>query len=77
MKRYALLTGAKYYPSPGWCGFHSWHDSIDAATPIGKEKAEDEFGWWQVVDMQTGTIVAGEGSGHSGLWGEVKANPNG
>lgn len=76
MKRYALLSGATYYPSPGFMGLDGFYDSVEEAEPVGKKLAEEAYGWWQVVDMQEGKIVAGEGTGHAGLFGQVSANPN-
>lgn len=73
MKRYALLAGATYYPSPGWKGFNSWHDSVESAKEVGVKLAAEYYGWYQVLDTQDFTIVAGEGSGHSGLLGKVGA----
>lgn len=72
-KRYALLAGATYYPTPGWKGFDSWHDTADEATIKGCALAAEYFGWFQVLDTQTFQIVAGEGKGHAGLFGAVSA----
>lgn len=73
MKRYALLSGPTYYPSPGWHSFRSWHDSIVDAVFLGKQHAKEDFGWYQVLDTTTFEIVAGEGAGHSGLFGLISA----
>jgi hypothetical protein len=74
-KRYALLSGATYYPYPGWQGFSGWFDDIEAATAAGQKAAEEAYGWFQVLDTTTFKIVAGEGTGHSGLFGMVDAGP--
>lgn len=71
--RYALLAGATYYPAPGWRGFQEWHDDLDKAQARGKELAAEYCGWFQVLNVETFEIVAGEGAGHTGLFGKVSA----
>lgn len=75
-QRYALLAGPTYYPPPGWTAFIETGDDLPTLTETGKEKAEEYYGWWQIVDLETLQIVAGEGQGHTGLFGMFKANPN-
>ena len=70
---FALFAGRKYYPHPGWQGHCGQFSSIEDAATKGKKLAEDEYGWWQVVDLRLLEIVAGEGSGHTGLFGECPA----
>ena len=76
MKRYALLSGATYYPSPGFTALTGFYDSVEEAVPVGVKDAGESYGWYQIVDMHTGKIVGGEGRGHSGLFGVVAANPS-
>lgn len=75
-KPYLLFAGSTYYPAPGWQGLIGEFEDLEDAVKIGKQKAEYYFGWYQVVDIRTRKIVAGEGSGHTGLFGECSANPN-
>lgn len=69
----ALFYGPTYYPSPGFRNHQGQFSSLEEACAAGKKGADDEYGWWQVVDLMTLQIVAGEGAGHSGLWGKVPA----
>ena len=69
----ALFAGPTYYPSPGFKSFVGLFSSLEDAEREGKKHAEDAYGWWQVVDLFTLNIVAGEGKGHSGLFGPVSA----
>lgn len=69
----ALFAGPTYYPSPGFRDLRGLFASLDDAEREGKKIAGDEYGWWQVVDLFTLDIVAGEGKGHSGLFGPVSA----
>ena len=69
----ALFFGPTYYPSPGFRNHRGQFASLEDACAAGKNGAEDEYGWWQVVDLMTLQIVAGEGAGHSGLFGKVPA----
>ena len=69
----ALFAGPKYYPSPGFRNHIGQFDDLTLAAAAGRKIAEEEFGWWQVVDLMTLQIVAGDGQGHSGLWGLVGA----
>jgi hypothetical protein len=77
MKRYVLFAGPTYYPAPGWCGMVETSDDLESLTETGKKKADDYYGWWQIVDVTTdeGTVVAGEGEGHTGLYGLFSASP--
>ncbi len=70
---FALFAGATYYPDPGWRGHYGQFASVDEARTKGVQVAEEEYGWWQVVDLRTLKIVAGEGMGQTGLFGEVPA----
>jgi hypothetical protein len=74
-KPFALFDGATYYPSPGWMGHRGQYATLEAAVADGQKHAEEQYGWWQVVDLRTLEIVAGEGSGHTGLFGKVSVNP--
>lgn len=77
LKRFALLSGQTYYPAPGWLNFNSWHNSIEEALAKWKEDVggESSCEWCQVLDTATFKIVAGVGSGHTGLFGKVQAGP--
>ena len=69
----ALFAGPTYYPSPGFRNHVAQFASLEEACAKGRQLAEEEYGWWQVVDLITLKIVAGEGAGHSGLFGKVAA----
>jgi hypothetical protein len=73
---FALFDGATYYPAPGWMGHRGQYATIEAAAADGQKYADEQYGWWQVVDLRTLKIVAGEGSGHTGLFGACPANPS-
>ena len=66
---FALFAGSTYYPAPGMRDIVGLHSALDEAIKQGKVKAKEYYGWFQVVDLRTLTIVAGEGSGHTGLFG--------
>ena len=70
---FALFSGATYYPAPGWQGHCGQFATIEDAAVLGKKMADEMFGWWQVVDLRELKIVAGEGSGHTGLFGACPA----
>lgn len=72
---FALFAGSTYYPAPGWQGHRGQFASVEEASVKGKTLADKECGWWQVVDLRVLEIVAGEGAGHTGLFGKVSANP--
>ena len=69
----ALFAGPTYYPSPGFRDLRGLFASLEDAELEGKKIAAEEYGWWQVVDLFTLNIVAGNGKGHSGLFGPVDA----
>ena len=71
---FALFAGATYYPPPGWMGHRGQFSSLDEAAEKGKKLAEELYGWWQVVDLRSLKIVAGQGSGHTGLLGLCPAS---
>lgn len=70
---FALFAGATYYPAPGWQGHRGQYSTLEEASAIGKRLADEEYGWWQVVDLRELKIVAGEGAGHTGLCGMCPA----
>lgn len=72
---FALFTGATYYPAPGWQGHRGQFESLEEASKLGEKYAKDDYGWWQVVDLRELKIVAGEGAGHTGLFGMCPAAP--
>lgn len=71
----ALFAGPTYYPSPGIRSAQGLFATPEEAEQRGKQIAAKEYGWWQVVDLRTLTIVAGNGFGYSGLFGKVSAAP--
>ena len=76
-KPFALFAGAKFYSSPGWHDYCGQHATLSDASTVGKAKlTSSSDDWWQVVDLRTLEIVAGEGSGHTGLFGEIPADPS-
>jgi len=75
-KPFALLSGATYYPAPGWKDFDALYESLEDAIEQGKKNAEENYGWFQVLDLRTLEIVAGEGEGHTGLFGKCNAGAN-
>jgi len=73
---FLIFCGYSYYASPGWEGFIGRSDSLENAIAKGKAYEIDILdgcGWWQVVDIRTDEIVAGEGRSHTGLCGESQA----
>lgn len=74
-KPFALFSGQRYYAA---CAFQNHIDQFsteEEAVEAGK-KLIDGMEWYQVVDLRIPAIVAGEGSSHTGLFGEFPANPN-
>lgn len=72
---FVVFWGYKYYAAPGWQNYIGDAETLEEAINIGKEKCSNEYEWWQVVDLMKKEIVAGEGSSHTGLYGEFAANP--
>jgi len=66
---FILFAGATYYSAPGWKSFRGQYPTLEEASALGKKLAEEECGWWQVVDLRELKIVAGEGAAHTGLNG--------
>lgn len=54
MKRYALFEGSEYYPAGGWDDFVGTYDTKEEAE---KARSPLKYGWWHVVDLQTGEKV--------------------
>lgn len=75
-KPFALFSGSTYYPAPGWMGHRGQYANLEEAEKEGNKQAKEAYGWYQVVDLRILEIVAGEGSGHTGLFGQCPANPN-
>lgn len=57
-KHYALFAGSTYYPIGGFSDFKGLHSELESATSEGKRMADDECGWFHVVDLRTLEIVA-------------------
>jgi hypothetical protein len=72
---FLLFCGQTYYPDPGWQGYFNSYATLDEAETVAKQRIADSADWWQVVDVRTRLIVAGEGAGHTGLFGLVSAGP--
>jgi len=77
--QFVAFAGYTYYPSPGWTAHIGVFVTLDEAIHAAKEAHESVYGgdsWWQVVALDRLEIVAGEGEGHTGLFGAFPANPN-
>lgn len=74
-KPFILFCGFTYYPAPGWQGYIGDFETLEQACESGIENSQNEYDWWQVVDLDQKKIVAGEGEGHTGLFGKFPANP--
>lgn len=70
MKRYLAFAGQTYYPEPGWLDLVGHCDDPTEAEGLAKRAVDwdEDWGadgdgctWWQVVDLESGQIVAGEG----------------
>ena len=58
---FSLFVGDHYSPLPGWLERHGQYPTIECAAEAGKRLAEEhDDGWWQIVDLRTLRIVAGE-----------------
>ncbi len=75
-KPFILFCGFTYYPAPGWQGYIGDFETLETACEAGRQEILDMHDWWQVVDLNKKAIVAGEGEGHTGLFGLFPANPN-
>ncbi|MCP4651013.1 MAG: hypothetical protein GY853_13175 [PVC group bacterium] len=76
---FIIFVGDRYYARPGWCGYLDSAKTLADAIVIAKKDVELEdtmYRWWQVVDIRTRRIVAGEGSSHTGLYGECDTKWN-
>lgn len=67
MKRYALFAGDGYTPCGGWSDFKGSFDSVGDAKREAYEVCDlEQHDWWQVVDLQSGTIVSAESQDYRG-----------
>lgn len=57
LKRFLLFNGQCYYPGGGWDDFIGSFDSLDEAKSVYGGSG-GTFDWFQVVDLETGTVVA-------------------
>jgi hypothetical protein len=57
-ERYLLFAGDRYYPGGGWKDFKMSFPSVELA--VKAVKGLDDYDWWQVVDVETRTIVQSE-----------------
>jgi hypothetical protein len=78
---FALFDGVTYYPAPGWTGHRGQYATLEAAVAAGQKYAEEQYGWWQVVDLRTLKVVAGGGSDPTlldalGIPGACPSNPS-
>lgn len=62
MERYALFVGDCFYPKGGWWDFRGSFTTQAAAQEAATEPEEDcVSGWWfNIVDLQTGDVLAQE-----------------
>lgn len=51
IKRYAVFSGDRFYPSGGWYDYRSSYDTLDEAV-----EAQTSGDWRHVVDLSTGQI---------------------
>ncbi len=59
MLRFLVFAGSNYYPVGGWEDRQGSFNSLAEAIASAKMVAKREFdGWWHVVDIQEGKIVA-------------------
>lgn len=59
MKRYVLFTGDNYYPSGGFYDFNGAYEILEDAKSAGLEFFEKSYsGWWHVLDLELGVVVA-------------------
>jgi len=73
-KPFIVFCGFTYYPPPGWYGYCGDAETLDNAKKIAIDTIKDcDFDWWQIVDLGKKEVVAGNGSGHTGLFGKVDA----
>lgn len=70
--RFLLFAGDAGHPNPGWNGCRSAHDSAREARHQGQSHAF--YSWWQVVDLQSLSVVDGDGYVQLGA-GTVAAGP--
>ena len=63
VKRFVVFAYGTYYPQGGWLDVHSAHDTAEDA-----QRAADEctYGCTQVVDLETGAVIAIDGHGLGG-----------
>jgi hypothetical protein len=54
LKRFALFRGLDYYPEGGWDDLHDTYSSLEEALEaVKKERFDDSYHWWHVVDLAT------------------------
>ena len=57
MKKYLVFNGYVYYPRGGWSDFKESFRTLEEAQDYVKQWPGD---WWQIVDADTGELVAEE-----------------
>ena len=57
MGRYLLFAGDEYYPAGGWQDYRGRFNSLNEAI---KAAAKLTWGWWQIVNLETGKIILEE-----------------
>ena len=79
VKRFVVFAGMTYYAPPGWQGHFGSRHTIEEARELATEICERyefaEYGWWQIVDLELGKVVEGDGQSHAGLHGYLTAGP--
>lgn len=72
LKRFLLFAEEDYYPKGGWLDFQGSFDTLEEAIALGERgineqevtsESDPSWNWFQIVDSQTGQIVARQGNG--------------
>lgn len=58
--RFMLFGGSNFYPAGGWGDYQSMHTSAGAALDAASSAAS-EWDWWQIVDLQSQTVIRRKG----------------
>ena len=55
--RYILFCGATYYPCK-WDDFVGRFDTLEDALSSEAVKSQDEYEWYEIVDLETNVVVS-------------------
>jgi len=59
LQRFVLFGGTTYYASGGWMDMQEHYADLESAWAAAQELIKsDWFDWWQIVDLNSGTIVS-------------------